>query len=78
MLIPRARYRYLWLTAIVLCVTVLFYLELDYSKCAGLLTLSSSDQKSWIYKGPEAQDKAVILAKLKTEDVSWMSTELPE
>lgn len=38
----------------------------------------ASAQKTWLYAGPEAQDKAVIMAKVHTEDVSWAYEHLSE
>ncbi|OAL33959.1 hypothetical protein AYO20_06794 [Fonsecaea nubica] len=34
--------------------------------------------KAWIYSGPEAEDKAVILAKTHGEDVSWVFDNLQD
>ena len=38
----------------------------------------SNDSKAWIYSVPVAEDKAVILAKIHGEDVSWVFDHLPE
>jgi hypothetical protein len=35
-------------------------------------------QKSWLYAGPKAQDKAVIMARIHTEDVSWAYEQLSD
>ena len=32
----------------------------------------------WIEKGEKAQDKAVIIAKMKDENVDWAMNDLPE
>ena len=77
MLISRAKHRYVWLAAVVLLV-LLFLVRNDDSRLSNFWIKSSSGGRAWIYKGPEAQDKAVILAKMKTEDVGWVSSELPE
>ncbi|OQV05269.1 hypothetical protein CLAIMM_10037 isoform 2 [Cladophialophora immunda] len=37
-----------------------------------------SNSKGWIYSGPKAEDKAVILAKVRGEDVDWVFDNLQE
>ncbi|KIW26790.1 uncharacterized protein PV07_06596 [Cladophialophora immunda] len=37
-----------------------------------------SNSKGWIYSGPKAEDKAVILAKVRGEDVDWVFDNLQD
>ncbi|KAK4937653.1 hypothetical protein LTR10_021799 [Elasticomyces elasticus] len=39
---------------------------------------SPTEQQSWIFRGPDAQDKAVIVPKIHGEDVSWVSDQLQD
>lgn len=32
----------------------------------------------YILKGPQAEDKVIVMAKMEAEDVSWVAEELPE
>lgn len=32
----------------------------------------------FIYRGPDAEDKAIVMARMGYEDVSWVAEELPE
>ncbi|EXJ71512.1 uncharacterized protein A1O5_05320 [Cladophialophora psammophila CBS 110553] len=88
MLISRLQYRF----ALVATSLVLFVLGLLYKTKATVslrLQLGNApnepnglnkpdDSKAWIYSGPEAEDKAVILAKVRSEDVNWVFDYLQE
>lgn len=78
MLVPKVRQRLLWLAAILFVVLLLSFFRTSLPSVSGFWIDTSSGHRAWIYKGPDAQDKAVILAKIKSEDVSWVSQELQE
>ena len=89
MLLSRVRHRYIALVAIALCIcwSALYWHLLPaasgkwYSQLKAFGRNNSwlpSSQRSWIFKGPDAEDKAVILAKIHDEDVSWVMNELQE
>ncbi|OAP63616.1 hypothetical protein AYL99_02843 [Fonsecaea erecta] len=78
MLGSRFRHRYSWSAAAVFLLSVTF---LSWSSLPRFLDVWNnlfSGNRAWIYRGPEAEDKAVILAKIKAEDVSWVTNELPD
>lgn len=40
--------------------------------------ISSSGHKAWIFRGPYAEDKVVVIAKIHDDDVNWVTDELWE
>jgi hypothetical protein len=41
-------------------------------------TLKDDYDNPYIFKGPKAEDKVIVLAKVKKESVGWVRKELPE
>lgn len=78
MLIRKVKYLHVWLVVIGFCAFIPLFFRYQFWNSPGLWVLSSSGRRAWIYKGPDAQDKAVIVAKIKTDDVSWIFDQLQE
>ncbi|OQU93522.1 hypothetical protein CLAIMM_00021 [Cladophialophora immunda] len=78
MLGSRVRNRYSWLATAALLVSIILFLFNKHSSFLSLWIRLAGSDRAWIYKGPEAGDKAVILAKIKAEDVSWVLSELSD
>ncbi|KIX98829.1 uncharacterized protein Z520_05290 [Fonsecaea multimorphosa CBS 102226] len=78
MLGSRLRHRYSWLAATVSLVSITLFFWSSHSNFLDFRTRLSGSNSAWIDRGPEAEDKAVILAKIQTEDVSWVLNELPD
>ncbi|KIW91936.1 uncharacterized protein Z519_06918 [Cladophialophora bantiana CBS 173.52] len=78
MLVSRVKYRYIWLATAALLISIVLFLWSSHSSFPGFWVRLSSSDSAWIYKGPVAEDKVVILAKIKAEDVSWVASELPD
>ena len=49
-----------------------------YTRTANYLLGDYNLQKDYIHRGPESEDKVVVLAKTHSEDISWVMNELPE
>lgn len=56
----------------------IFSLWHTYTRTANYPLGDYSFQKDYIYRGPESEDKVVVLAKIHSDDTSWVMNELPE
>ena len=56
----------------------IFILWHTYTRTTNYPLDDHSLQKDYIYRGPESEDKVVVLAKTHSEDISWVMNELPE
>lgn len=57
---------------------VLLYLWLSGSLSSPPRTSEDDYDNPYVYKGPKAEDKVLVLAKIKKERVDWVRKELPE
>jgi hypothetical protein len=85
MLISKLQYRFALVATILVLVALglLFKTKLDFIFGLQLGNESNepnkpNDLKAWIYSAPEAEDKAVVLAKVHSEDVNWVFDHLQE
>lgn len=62
-------------TAVVALLTILATLLYFNSS---LIPPRDSLGSDFIYRGPDAEDKAIVMARMGYEDVSWVAEELPE
>ena len=76
MLVSRFSYRIALVVAIFVLVALRLFLwtSSDFSFRLRL----GNNPKAWIYSGPEAEDKAVVMAKIQSDDVNWVFEHLPE
>lgn len=63
-------------SAVTLFVLVLLWLSPPLSSPPR--TSEEDYDNPYIFKGPKAEDKVVVLAKIKKESVDWVQKELPE
>ncbi|KAK6383034.1 hypothetical protein LTS17_003704 [Exophiala oligosperma] len=65
---------------VVAVILFLFFLSffLDTDSELNLPLAFRQNPQAWIYSGPEAEDKAVIIAKIQSDDVSWVFEHLPD
>ncbi len=65
---------------VVAVILFLFFLSffLDTDSELNLPLAFRQNPQAWIYSGPEAEGKAVIRAKIQSDDVSWVFEHLPE
>lgn len=76
MLMLKLHYRFALVAAILGLVSLGFFLKTNAHFNFPLAL--GQNPKAWIYSGPEAEDKAVIMAKIQGDDVSWVFEHLPE
>lgn len=88
MWISKLQYRWLFIAVVL----ILFLLGSLHHAHLNVYTLSlylgtgkqselleaDAEQRSWLYAGPNAQDKAVVMARTYSEDVSWAYEHLSE
>jgi hypothetical protein len=73
----RGRPRFAIIAALIFVLSI-FTLWHTYTRTANYPLGDYSFQKDYIYRGPESEDKVVVLAKTHSEDISWVMNELPE
>ncbi len=85
MFISKLQYRFALLATILVLVTLgLLYKTIPHFPLRLQIGNESTElneingSKAWIYSDPKAEDKAVILAKIHAEDVSWVFEHLRE
>lgn len=72
----RLQYRFAFVAATLVLVALGLFLKTNPDLHVRLELGNNS--KAWIYSGPEAEDKAVIMAKVQNDDVDWVFNHLPE
>ena len=76
MLMSRLQYRLASVAAISVLVALGFFLR--KSPDFHVRLEPGNNPKAWIYSGPEAEDKVVVMAKIQSDDVDWVFDHLPE
>jgi len=57
---------------------VLLYLWFSDPLFSPRRTSEDDYDNPYVYKGPQAEDKVLVMAKIKRENVNWVRKELPE
>lgn len=63
-------------SAVTLCILLILWLSPSLSQPQR--TLREDYDNPYIFKGPKAEDKVLVLAKIRKENVDWVQKELPE
>ena len=69
--------RFAVIAALIFALSI-FTLWRTYTRTVNYPLSNYTPQKDYIYRGPESEDKVVVLAKIHSEDVTWVMNELPE
>jgi hypothetical protein len=73
----RGGLRFATIAALIFVLSI-FTLWHTYTRTANYPPGDYSPQKDYVYRGPESEDKVVVLAKIHSDDISWVMNELPE